>query len=120
MCRDQKQFNMETINSTDNKVFSRELLSYIIACFQKADSMGLKEKYTCYELHLPGAVENVTEANVSEILKKEDHCKSIENSDYGCGVLDEINWSIEGGTINSQTILSIDYNPSKDVIEVVG
>jgi hypothetical protein len=120
ICKGKSEFSANQIQSTDNKLFSRELLSYIISCWKKSDGPKVKEKYTCFELNLPGKVSNVTEADVSQILNKEDHCRSIENSDYGCGVMDQISWNVESGTITSQTILFIEYDPSKDVVVVSG
>jgi hypothetical protein len=120
MCLGQKQYDVETINSTQNKIASRQLLSYLIACFQKSDSLSIKEKYTCFEIHLPRNIENVTEDSVSEILNKEDHCRSIENSDYGCGALNQIDWAVVGESISGQTILFIEYDPSKDLVRVIG
>lgn len=120
MCREEKIVESLKIESTDSRLFSRELLSYIIACWQKADTMKVKEKYTCFELSLPGGIQNVNEESVSEILSKEDHCRSIENSDYGCGVLDQISWEVEGGVISDQRILFIEYDPSRDVVSVLG
>jgi hypothetical protein len=120
MCKEQKLYEVKTMNSTQNKLASRELLSYIIACFQKSDTLSVKEKYTCFEMHLPGKVENVTEASVSEVLNKEDHCKSIENSDFGCGALNQIDWAVVDGTISGQTILFIEYDPSSDLVRVIG
>lgn len=121
MCKNQKpEYNVQEVKATDNKLFSRELLSYIIACFQKSDALKAKEKYTCFELSLKGGVQNVSEANVTEVLKKEDGCRSIENSDYGCGVVDQISWNVEGGIINDQRILFIEYDPAQDIVRVTG
>src|SRR4030042_4330303 len=70
------------INETSNKIFSRRLLAYIISCWNEADVKGLYETHPCYEVTLLSKVENVSEANVTTILIKEDRCKSIENADY--------------------------------------
>jgi hypothetical protein len=111
---------IEKINETDNKIFSRVLLSYIIACWKEAEIKGLYETHPCYELHLLNSVDDVTEQNVSDILIKEDHCRSIENSDYGCGIKNQIIWNIEGSVINTQKIILVEYNGPKDAIEVIG
>lgn len=110
----------EVVSDTDNKIFSRKLLAYIIACWNEAEVKGLYKSHPCYELKISGMVENVSEQNVSYILIKEDRCRSIENSDYGCGVKNQILWSVEGGVINNQTILLIRYNGEKDAVEVIG
>jgi len=120
MCRGASEFTATKVQVTDNKLFSRELLSYIISCWKKSDGLKINEKYTCFELQLPGNVANVTEASVSDILNREDHCRSIENSDYGCGILDQISWNVEGGVIGSQTLLFIEYDPSRDIVMVTG
>jgi len=91
-----QQPRIESIKDTDNKIFSRKLSAYIIACWQDAETRGFYESHPCYELKLSGNVENVSEENVTYILIKEDHCRSIENSDYGCGVNNQIIWSIDG------------------------
>jgi hypothetical protein len=94
------------ITPEDNKLFSRELLAYIIACWNEAEVKGLYETHPCYELKLSGNIENVSEENVTYILIKEDRCRSIENSDFNeffnfeCGGKNQIVWSVEG-TINS-------------------
>lgn len=90
----------EVVNDEDNKIFSRKLLAYVIACWNEAEIKGLYESHPCYELRLLGNVENVSEKNVSDILLNEDHCKSIENADYGCGAKDQILWSVDGEIIS--------------------
>jgi hypothetical protein len=111
---------VEKIRESDNKIFSRILLSYIIACWKGAEIKGLYQTHPCYELHLLNPVDNVTEQNVSDILIKEDHCRSIENSDYGCGVKDQIVWKVEGSVINNQKIILIEYDGKRDAVEVIG
>lgn len=111
---------VETVEDTDNKIFSRKVLAYIIACWGEAEIKGIYESHPCYELRLSGRVENVSEENVTQILIKEDHCKSIENSDYGCGAKNQILWDIDGGIINNQTIMLIEYNESSEAILVIG
>lgn len=91
---------VETVDDTDNKIFSRKLLAYIIACWGEAEIKGIFESHPCYELRLSEHVENVSEGNVTQILIKEDHCKSIENSDYGCGAKNQIVWSIDGEVLS--------------------
>jgi hypothetical protein len=92
---------IENIKEGDNKRFSRLLLSYIIACWKEAEIKGLYETHPCYELHLLSSVDNVTEQNVSDILIREDHCRSIENSDYGCGIKNQIVWDVDGNVSDS-------------------
>jgi hypothetical protein len=96
------------------------LLAHIIACWDNAEIKGIYKSHPCYELRLSGHVENVTEGNVTNILIKEDHCKSIENSDYGCGAKNQILWNIDGDIINNQTIVLIEYNVSSEAILVIG
>jgi len=92
----------EDVKDVDNKIFSRKLLAYIIACWNELEVKGLYESHPCYELRLSGNVENVSEENVSSILVNEDHCRSIENSDfnavldYDCGEKNQIIWSVDG------------------------
>lgn len=92
----------EDVKDVDNKIFSRKLLAYIIACWNELEVKGLYESHPCYELRLSGNVENVSEENVSSILVNEDHCRSIENSDfneildYDCGAKNQILWSVDG------------------------
>jgi len=117
---DRDTAKVERIEETSNRIFSRKLLAYIISCWKEAEIKGLYESHPCYELRLPGNVSNVSESNVTDVLIREDHCKSIENSDYGCGTEDQIIWSIEGGVINTQRIVLIEYNGPKDAVEVIG
>ncbi|MFH7880987.1 MAG: hypothetical protein QXI09_03200 [Candidatus Aenigmatarchaeota archaeon] len=114
------EVKIEKIRESDNKIFSRILLAYIIACWKEAEIKGLYKTHPCYELHLLNEVEDVTEYNVSQILIREDHCTSIENSDYGCGEKDQIVWNVEGGIIRNQKIILIEYNHEKDAVEVIG
>ena len=92
----------EEVKDVDNKIFSRKLLAYVIACWKEVNLKGLYESHPCYELRLSGNVENVSEENVTSILIKEDHCRSIENSDfndildYDCGEKNQILWSVDG------------------------
>lgn len=96
-CRNEATYSEQVvISDTDNRIVSRELLSYIIACWGNAETMGLYESHPCYEVTISNSVNNVSEENVSFILIKEDHCKSIENSDYGCGERNQIIWSVDG------------------------
>jgi hypothetical protein len=96
----------ETIKEEDNKIVSRKLLAYIIACWDEASLKGLYESHPCYELKLSGNVENVSEENVTSILINEDRCRSIENSDfneildYDCGEKNQILWSVDGAVSN--------------------
>jgi len=114
-----KSIETVEIKESDNLAFSRILLSYIIACWKKAEATGLKSQ-PCYELKLLNPVDDVTEYNVTQVLIKEDHCQSIENSDYGCGTQDNIVWKVAGDVINEQTIILIEYNATIDAVEVIG
>lgn len=111
---------IEEIFEGGNKNFSRRMLAYAIACWNDAEMAGLYETHPCYELHLMKNVDDVTEKNVSDILVKEDHCMSIENSDYGCGAKNQIIWSVDGGIINDQKIIVVEYNGKENAIEVIG
>jgi len=108
------------IESSDNNIVSRKILASIIACWKEAELKGLYKNHPCYEIRLNGDVDDVTEGNVSEILKVEDHCESIDNSDYGCGSRNQIIWNVEGGIINTQKIILIEYDGDEDAVEVFG
>ncbi|MCD6403405.1 MAG: hypothetical protein J7K98_03685, partial [Candidatus Aenigmarchaeota archaeon] len=84
------------IKEGDNTIFSRKLLALIIACWKEAEIKGLYEDHPCYQIRIKTRVEDVTEKNVSDILINEDHCTSIENSDYGCGYYNQILWKVDG------------------------
>ena len=90
------QAEKHEIEESNNLKFSRILLGYIIACWKKSDVLRPKSSFVCYELHLKNEVEDVVEANVSKVLNEEDFCTSIENSDYGCGVYNQILWRVDG------------------------
>lgn len=111
---------IERINEGDRKIFSRILLSYIIACWKESEIRGLYKSHPCYELHLLKEVDNVDEESVSEILLNEDHCSSIENSDFGCGEKNQIIWLVENNFIRNQKIILIEYNGDLDAILVIG
>jgi len=108
------------INEQDNKIFSRQLLAYIIKCWKEVEIKRLYKTHSCYELNLLKEVDSVTEENVTSILINEDHCKSIENSDYGCGAKNQIIWDIDGKIIKNQKIILIKYDSSEDAIRVIG
>ncbi len=122
MCRNMgRDYSVEVeIKETDNKIVSRRILALIITCWNEAELKGLYETHPCYEVKLPGNIENVSENNISLILNEEDHCKSIENSDYDCGAHDQIIWNVDGGVINTQRLMLIEYNGPKDAVEVIG
>jgi len=122
VCRqlDKGHVKVDSIDDTDNGIFSRKLLAFIIACWNDAEVRAMYETHPCYELRLSGNVNNVYEQNVTDILIKEDHCQSIENSDHGCGAMDQIIWSVEDNIINDQTILLIEYNGKDQAVEVIG
>jgi len=96
ICTPKKYLASERINERDNKVVSRILLALTISCWKQAEILRKEEDFGCYEVKISNKVENVTEANLSTVLIEEDHCKSIENSDYGCGVKNQIVWDVEG------------------------
>jgi hypothetical protein len=108
------------ISESDNKIFSRILLGYIIACWKDAEMKGLNKDHACFELELKNEVEDVTEENVTKILIEEDRCKSIENSDYNCGAKDQILWKVENDVIKNQKIILIRYNAKENAVEVIG
>jgi len=106
------------INDQDNKIFSRNLLSYIISCWKETEIKENYKTHTCYELHPLKLVQDVTEESVTNILIKEDLCRSIENSDFGCGVMNQIIWNVDGSIINDQKIILIEY--ANETIRVIG
>jgi hypothetical protein len=108
------------IKDQDNKIVSRELLAYIIECWKETEIKQLYKTHPCYELHLMKEVDSVTEQNVSSILINEDHCKSIENSDYDCGSKNQILWDIDGNIIVNQKIILVKYDNSTDAVRVIG
>jgi len=108
------------MEESDNRIVSRLILAHIIACWNEAEVKGLNRDHPCYEIHLKRIVDNVTEANVTQILIEEDRCTSIENSDYGCGVEDQILWKVEGGAIRDQKTILIRYNSRENCVEVIG
>lgn len=110
----------EEIRDQDNKIVSRELLAYIIKCWKDTEIKQIYKTHCCYELHLINEVDNVTEQNVSSILTNEDHCKSIENSDFDCGSKNQIIWNIDGNIITNQKIILIRYENSTDAVQVIG
>lgn len=119
------QSKLERIDDTENDVFSRKLLAFIIACWKDAEIRENYETHPCYELRISGNVQNVYEQNVTDILIEEDHCQSIENSDYGCGANNQIIWNVydditNSHIINSQKILLIEYNGTMQAVEVLG
>jgi len=115
-----EEVKIEEIDESDNRIVSRMLLAYIISCWNEAEVKGLNKDHSCYEIHLKREVENVTEANVTQVLIEEDRCRSIENSDYGCGVQNQILWMVENGIIRDQKIILIRYNSRENAIEVIG
>jgi len=115
-----EKVKVEEIDESNNRIFSRMLLAYIISCWNEAEIKGLNKDHPCYEIHLKRIVDDVTEENVSKVLIEEDRCRSIENSDYGCGAQDQILWRVGKGIIRDQKIILIRYNSRENSIEVVG
>ncbi|MCK4429023.1 MAG: hypothetical protein KAU95_01505 [Candidatus Aenigmarchaeota archaeon] len=120
VCREKGPVHSESLEGSDNKKVSRKLLSYIISCWNNVDISHIEGNYTCYQLRLSGNIDDVTEENVSALLIIEDHCESIENSDYGCGAKDQIIWDVSGDVLNTQKILLIMYDGEKEAIKVTG
>jgi len=108
------------INDQDKQIVARDLLAYIIACWKDTEINGQYQTHTCYEVHFNKPVEDVSEKDVTQVLIKEDQCKSIENSDYGCGTANQIIWEIGDSVISNQKIVLIEYNHDKDAIRVIG
>jgi hypothetical protein len=133
MCKYQvrEQGQVVRMSDTDNTAFSRKLLDLIISCWHNAEVRGLYSSHPCYEVHLSSHVKIVDESNVSQILVDEDHCKSIENSDYGCGAFDQIKWiqpsstvlGEPGGIIYNQSTILVRYandTRGRQYVEVFG
>lgn len=104
---------------SDKIKFSRILLSYIISCWKIVEVRNMSEDSGCYEIKLKCKTDDVSEENVTYILKKEDRCRSIENSDFGCGERDQILWRVGGGIINTQQIIVIRYSGKNKAVEVI-
>ena len=51
-------------------------------------------------------VENVTELNITKVLREEYLCEYFQNSDYDCGVMDNLVWYVDGKI--KSTLTSID------------
>jgi hypothetical protein len=101
ICRFNAAIKTKEFDYTDNKIVSRILLAYIIQCWNDVENLRIDDDYSCYELRVSGMIDNVTEENVSSILIKEDHCSSIENSDYNCGAKNQIMWDVDGNISSS-------------------
>lgn len=119
-CKPEAAVTVVDVRDQDNTIFSRKLLAYIITCWKETEIERLYKTHPCYELHLMRDVDSVTEENVTSILINEDHCKSIENSDYGCGGKNQILWNIDGGVIKNQKIILIKYDNSTEAVRVIG
>ncbi|MEM5831901.1 MAG: hypothetical protein QXT38_01135 [Candidatus Aenigmatarchaeota archaeon] len=104
---------------SDKIKFSRILLSYIIACWKMAEIRNMSEDSACYEIKLKCKVDDVSEENITYILKREDRCKSIENSDFNCGERNQILWKVGGGIINTQQVIIVRYSGKNKAIEVI-
>jgi hypothetical protein len=121
-CKDymKEEVKVEEIDESNNRIVSRMILAHIINCWNKAEVKGLNKDHACYEIHLKRSIDDVTEDNVTRVLIEEDRCKSIENSDYGCGAQDQILWKVEGEVIRNQKVILIRYNSKENAIEVIG
>ncbi len=115
LCVFRTSIKRQDLEGTDNKIVSRKLLAYIISCWKDIENLRIESDYPCYELRLSGRVENVTEENVSRILIREDHCNSIENSDYNCGAKNQIIWDIEGNILSLNETIIADVINNKTV-----
>jgi len=122
VCKDyiKEEVEVVRVDESDEKIVSRLILAHIIACWNIAEIKGLNRDHGCYEIHFNRFVDGVTEESVTKVLIEEDMCKSIENSDYGCGARDQILWKVENGIIRDQEIILIRYNSRENAIEVIG
>ncbi len=110
------------INDSDNTIVSRKLLALMISCWQEAEEKSLYSSHPCYEVRFDSVVDCVTEYNVSQILIKEDYCKSIEDANYGCGKLNQIRWMQVGGVVYNQNTILVRYvnDTSGQYVELFG
>jgi len=95
-CNVGKNLKEVSISDSSNELVARQLAAYIIACWKESELTGLNKERNCYGIYFENPVANVCEANVTKIIEEEDGCRSIENSDYGCGASNNIIWVVEG------------------------
>lgn len=115
-----KEVEIVELKESDPKVISRILLAHIISCWRGAEIKGLTKDHPCYEIRLiEKPTSSIREENVSEILIKEDKCKSIENVDFGCGEKDQILWRVGNREIFEQKTVFIRYSSKEEAVEVI-
>lgn len=118
-CSFESDLKEEEIKENNNTIVSRVILAHIITCWKKSEITGIDKSVPCYELRMSGDVDGVTEKNVTDILIKEDHCESIENSDFNCGTKDQIVWEVYDKIIDDEKIVLIRYDANLKAIEVI-
>lgn len=108
-CKKEEIIKEVYIAETSNYGFSKELLKYILLCWKNYRNSN--NFVTCYKVRITKLpVENVTEENVTKVLKKEYGCEEFQNFDYECGAMDNLVWLVDGD------VILIDENVLKEAI----
>ncbi len=98
---------------------NEELASNIVACWEKANFGDYSKNIICKSLTLKKCnfkSEDVSEAEVTRILKEKGLCSVIGNSDFDCGDSDNIEFNIT--RIRPNDIILIEFLKDKKLIRV--
>jgi len=76
-----------------------EIVANALACWERANFGKSDKDISCYEISIPescGAVEDVTEEDITDLLIKNNLCEVLPNNDVNseCGNADKIEWKI--------------------------
>ena len=86
-----------------------ELVQHILDCWVRANSGQSKENIYCEEISVPESYVfdyDITESLITKHIIERQLCHLFENSDYGCGTKDNLDFT----TINHHTNVLIEYN----------
>jgi len=109
------------LTDEDKEVVAKQIAAYIISCYQNSEILEYVNDTTCYHVFLKNPVNGeINESFLTEMIKQEELCNIIANSDYGCGNEDDIRWGVIGDITTSTKFLRIIYNSTDDTIMVKG
>jgi hypothetical protein len=107
----QEHVDIEIDNTDSTKL---AIAQKIEDCWQKADNGKSGQTFICYDFYIRIISKEITEADVTQLIKNEGKCDSLPNNYldqqykyFDCGGANKIYWNYEGGKLLGRYIVLI-------------
>jgi|GEM_PF-1671227 len=98
-------------------LLKEEMLSNIVACWEKANFGAYSKNFLCKSLSFKKCQsEQITEKNMTDLIIEKGLCPIMGNKNYGCGEENNIEWNIT--TIKPDDIILIEFIKDKKQIKI--